>query len=255
VVLAAWIFSYGVGIVSTVLGFGPGQDRFGAFLLQSVFGAAIVSVALFRYLFIRAQWQAKMLSEAEARVHALQSRIRPHFLFNSLNMIANLIDEDPEAAERATVDLAEMFRAGMRRADRLVPLSEELAIGRRYLDMEQRRLGERLRVDWVLDALPEDVPVLPMVLQPLLENAVSHGVQPRPEGGTVQVSGRFDGSQLVITITNPLAPDGSRRGSGMALHNIRSRLALAYGDRAGLFTERDDERFYAVLTLPGKSPG
>lgn len=250
VVISALAYSYSVGIVATVLGFGPGADDHAKFVLQTVLGAGMVSVFMFRYLFVWAQWEAETQSEAEARVQALQARIRPHFLFNSLNTIASLIHDNPESAERATEDLSELFRAGMRRADEMIALEDELDLARKYLDMEQRRLGERLQLDWSSDELPGSLSVLPMVLQPLLENAVNHGVAPLPEGGKVQVYGRSEGGQVVITITNPLARGHDQRGSGMALNNIRARLALAHGQRASLITSKDNERFYAVLTLP-----
>ncbi|MEJ2534837.1 MAG: histidine kinase [Gammaproteobacteria bacterium] len=250
VLLFALAFSYGCGVIGTVLGFGPGRSGLGAFMLESMLAAGIVAAGVFRYRFIRGQWEAELSAEAEARVQALQARIRPHFLFNSLNTIASLIHDEPDSAERATEDLADLFRAGMRRADRLIPVADELALARKYLDMEQRRLGERLRVEWDTDSLPSSARVLPMLLQPLLENAVGHGIQPRPDGGLVRVFGRREGPALVLTVSNPLAPPGDHRGSGMALANIRSRIALAHGDRASLVTDRDEHSFYAVLTLP-----
>ncbi len=250
VVVFAFGFSYLAGLVSAVLGFGPAPDALAEFVVRSVLGAGIVSLALFRYLFIRARWQAEMLAESEARVEALQARIRPHFLFNSLNTIASLVHDDPRNAERATEDLAELFRGGMRASDDLIPLDDELALARKYLAMEERRLGDRLRVVWDMRDLPGEEPVLPMLLQPLLENAVIHGIQPRAEGGSVQVFGRREGGNVVITVTNPLAPAGSKPGQGMALGNIRSRLVLAYSSLASLMTHKDDGRFYAVLTLP-----
>jgi two-component system sensor histidine kinase AlgZ len=254
VILAALGFSYLVGLVSGVLGAGPSPEAHGAFVLRSTLAAGIVSLALFRYLFIRASWQAEMLAESEARVEALQARIRPHFLFNSLNTIASLIHDDPAAAERATEDLAALFRGGMRNNDDLVPLADELALARKYLAMEERRLGDRLTVEWRLHDLPAQEPVLPMLLQPLLENAVAHGIQPRPEGGVVSVTGRLEKDDIVITVRNPLAPSGSKPGQGMALRNIRSRLALAYSSLASLITHQDDTHHYAVLTLPHAAP-
>lgn len=256
--ISAWVitvavaaaFSYLAGLVGAVVGPGPAPGALGEFVAKSVLGAAIVSLALFRYLYIRNQWQAEMLAESEARVEALQARIRPHFLFNSLNTIASLIHDDPRGAERATEDLAALFRGGMRGNDDLIPLADELGLARKYLAMEERRLGDRLALEWDVEDLPSDEPVLPMLLQPLLENAVAHGVQRLPEGGTVQVFGRREGDSLVITVTNPLAPEGSRPGQGMALGNIRSRLALAYSSLASLNTHEDGSRFYAVLTLP-----
>jgi two-component system sensor histidine kinase AlgZ len=221
------------------------------FLLQSVLAVALVSVALFRYLFIWAQWRVQLLAQSEARVQALQARIRPHFLFNSLNTIASLIAEDADGAERATEDLADLFRGSMRRADRLISLSEELKLAGKYLQMEQRRLGDRLRIDWQVSELPKGASVLPLTLQPLLENAVAHGIQPRTDGGEVRVYGRSEKDNIVITICNPLGPAGhGSEGHGMALANIRERLELAFGPSASLITHQNDDQFFAVLSLP-----
>ena len=247
----ALAFSYSAGIVGTVLGAGPGRENFVSFVTQSVLAVALVSLALFRYLFIRAQWRAQLLAQSEARVQALQARIRPHFLFNSLNTIASLIPDDPVNAERATEDLADLFRGSMRRADSLISLTEELDLARRYLQMEQRRLGDRLVIDWQVDELPSGASILPLTLQPLLENAVAHGIQPRIDGGGVRVYGRGENDNIVITICNPLGPDGqSKQGHGMALVNIRERLELAFGPAASLITHQDEEQFFAVLSLP-----
>jgi len=218
---------------------------------KNAFAVALVAVVFFRYLEIRARWRSELIAQAEARVQALQARIRPHFLFNSLNTIASLIPEDPGNAEAATLDLADIFRGSMRRADQLISLSDELQLARQYLDMEQRRLGERLTVDWRVEELPPAAAILPLTLQPLLENAVSHGIQPREQGGKMALYGRAEGDQVVITISNPLEPEGSdTRGHGMAIRNIRERLSLAFGARASLLTSQDNERFYAVLSLP-----
>ena len=250
-IFVALAFSYSAGIVGTVLGVGPGRQGFAVFVWQSVFAVAIVAAALLRYLFIRAQWRAQVLAQSEARVQALQARIRPHFLFNSLNTIASLIHDEPDNAERATEDLADLFRGSMRRADSLISLSEELDLARRYLQMEQRRLGDRLRVDWQVNELPEGALILPLTLQPLLENAVAHGIQPWPEGGELRVYGRAETDNIVITIVNPLGPDEyDKRGHGMALVNIRERMELAFGPAASLITEQNEEQFFAVLSLP-----
>jgi two-component system sensor histidine kinase AlgZ len=250
-VIVALAFSYAAGIIGTVLGTGPGRQGFAVFVWQSVLAVALVGVALLRYLFIRAQWRAQVLAQSEARVQALQARIRPHFLFNSLNTIASLIPEEPGAAERATEDLADLFRGSMRRADSLISLTEELDLARRYLQMEQRRLGERLCVDWQVSELPQDASVLPLTLQPLLENAVAHGIQSRADGGEIRVYGRAEKDNIVITISNPLGLDEhDNRGHGMALLNIRERLELAFGPNASLITHKNDEQFFAVLSLP-----
>jgi two-component system sensor histidine kinase AlgZ len=253
--LAALVFSYACGIVGTVLGFGPGRELLLPFMFKSMLAVGLVFLALLRYLFVRAQWQSELIAQADARVQALQARIRPHFLFNSLNTIASLISDQPDAAERATEDLADLFRGSMRRADKMIPLDEELSLARKYLDMEQRRLGGRLQVDWQVSQLPLDAPVLPLIIQPLLENAVTHGIQALEEGGRVRVYGRPETGQMVITVSNPLPAirddDATgRTGHGMALDNIRRRLELAHGERASLLTHRNEEHFFAVLTLP-----
>ena len=253
IVSISW--SYLVGVVGSVLGLGPGRGNLNAFMLQSLLAVSLVSAALLRYLFIRAQWQAEITAQAEARVQALQARIRPHFLFNSLNTISSLIPDDPESAETATLDLADLFRGSMRRADRMIPLSDELDLARKYLDIEHRRLGDRLKIDWRVDELPGDLEVLPLLLQPLLENAIAHGIQHCADGGTVRVYGRSGQEGVVMTLSNPLSrqvvPGGDRQQHhGMALRNIRSRLEWAYGDRASLITHENDEQFVAVLTLP-----
>ena len=139
----------------------------------------------------------------------------------------------------------------MRRADKVISLSDELLLARQYLDMEKRRLGNRLEIDWRVEELPPGAAVFPLMLQPLLENAVGHGVQNLQQGGKVAVYGRTEGDQIVITIGNPLAPEGTdNSGHGMAIRNIRERLSLAYGSRASLVTNQDSQQFYAVLSLP-----
>ena len=206
---------------------------------------------ILRYMFVRAQWRAQVLAQSEARVQALQARIRPHFLFNSLNTIASLIPEEPLSAERAIEDLADLFRGSMRRADSLISLSEELDLARRYLQMEERRLGDRLRVEWRVSELPDGASILPLTLQPLLENAVAHGIQPRADGGELKVYGRAEKDNIVITISNTLGPDEhDNRGHGMALANIRERMELAFGPAASLITHQNEEQFFAVLSLP-----
>jgi two-component system sensor histidine kinase AlgZ len=247
----AMVFSYAGWLAVSVGMPGMINDPTGMFVLKSVFAVGLVAVVFFRYLEIRARWRLELIAQAEARVQALQARIRPHFLFNSLNTIASLIPDDPVSAEAATLDLADIFRGSMRRADQLISLFDELELARQYLDMERRRLGERLEIDWRVDELPAGAAVLPLMLQPLLENAVAHGIQALHQGGKIAVYGRTEGDQVVITIGNPLAPEGSNTGGhGMAIRNIRERLSLAFGSRASLLTSQDNERFYAVLSLP-----
>lgn len=250
VVLAA-AFSHAAWHAAPALEIEDQLPSTGEFVLQSTGAVGLVALAFYRYLLVRTRWRAELIAQAEARVQALQARIQPHFLFNSLNTIASLIPVDPNNAEAATLDLADIFRGSMRRADEPIPLSEELQLARQYLDMEQRRLGERLEVDWRVGELPSDASVLPLMLQPLLENAVGHGIQPHAEGGRLTVYGRSEGDLVVVTIANPAEPEDKRtRGHGIAIDNIRERLQLAYGSRASLVTYNSAEQFYAVLSLP-----
>jgi two-component system sensor histidine kinase AlgZ len=139
----------------------------------------------------------------------------------------------------------------MRRADSLISLSEELDLARRYLQMEERRLGDRLRVDWRVSELPKGASILPLTLQPLLENAVAHGIQPSADGGEIRVYGRAEKDNIVITLSNPVGDDDKGKGGhGMALANIRERLELAFGPAASLITHQDARQYFAVLTLP-----
>lgn len=247
----AAVFSNAAWFAAGYAGLNYSPEQPGMFVLKSVFSVGLVAIVYFRYLLMRSRWRSELIAQAEARVQALQARIRPHFLFNSLNTVASLIPVEPENAEAAILDLADIFRGSMRRADRLISLGDELQLARQYLDMEKRRLGERLEIDWRVDELPIDASVLPLMLQPLLENAVGHGVQSHAEGGKIIVYGRSEGDQLVITIGNPIAAeDSDSSGHGMAIANIRERLRLAFGTRANLLTSQDADQFYAVLSVP-----
>lgn len=250
VVVLAFAFSKAAWFLAGYMGIALADDH-AAFVLKSSLSVGLVAVVFFRYLLIRKKWRSEVLAQSEARVQALQARIRPHFLFNSLNTIASLIPHDPVNAEAATLDLADIFRGSMREADRPIPLGDELRLARQYLDMETRRLGDRLQIEWRVDELPEGASVLPLMLQPLLENAVGHGVQSNPEGGKIVVYGRAEGDQIVVTIRNPAAAvEYVSGGHGMAMDNIRERLQLAFGPKASLQTSQDTGNFYTILSVP-----
>ena len=151
----------------------------------------MVTALALRYFYVTHEWRHNVELQAKARVHALQARIRPHFLFNSMNTIAALTRSNPARAEEAVQDLAELFRANLNEKRSQIPLAEEIDVARTYQRMEQLRLGDRLRVDWKVDSLPTDALVPGLTLQPLLENAIYHGVEPRPDGGVVTVTGRI----------------------------------------------------------------
>jgi len=223
-----------------------------AFVRDNTLIAALLGAALLRYFHVLALWQARLRAVSEARVEALQARIRPHFLFNSMNIIASLIPVDPDGAERAVEDLSALFRASLREGATTVPLGEEIELCERYLRLEQLRLGPRLVIERDIGALPERLRIPPLSVQPLLENAVYHGVQPRPEGGCVRLAVRCEPRVLRIEVSNPLPaePARDRNGAGMALANIRDRLAVIYGDRASLETGSVAGGFVARLAIP-----
>jgi two-component system sensor histidine kinase AlgZ len=241
-----------IGMLDRELGLG--MTGTGQALPQFVFGstasAAVLAAAALRYAFVHNQWRQQVQAHARAEADALQARIRPHFLFNSLNTIASLISVRPAAAESALLDLSDLFRASLRAGAHSLRLEEEVALGKRYLAIEQERLGERLQQSWSLD-LPDDLELPPLSLQPLLENAVYHGIQALPEGGEVRVSGRRSGEHWLIEVRNPIGPGGSgHRGSGQAVANIRARLRHRFGDRADLTCEQGSDYHLARLWIP-----
>lgn len=226
-----------------------------AFVRDNLLIAALLGAAMLRYFYVLAQWQARLAAVALAQVDALQARIRPHFLFNSMNTVAALVRVDPAAAERTIEDLCELFRAALGQPDsRDGTLGEELALIERYLAIEQLRLGERLRVRRELDALPADFPLPRLLLQPLVENAVRHGVQPLREGGEVVLRGARETRALLIEVDNPLPPTPPAPGHGQGLENVRQRVAYRYGPRAQMHAGAHDGRFVVRLRLPLDPP-
>ncbi|HEY4126722.1 MAG TPA: histidine kinase [Gammaproteobacteria bacterium] len=227
------------------------------FVLRNLFICAIVSALVLRYFYVLSQWKSNVRREASSRFEVLQARIRPHFLFNSMNTIAALIRGRPELAERAVEDLSDLFRASLADASARIPMSEELAVTRQYAAIEELRLGERLKIDWQMDSVPTDAHLPRLTLQPLIENAIYHGIEPRGDGGTVSVSGRHADGRIDIEIHNPLPPDGisGRSGRQMALENVRERLALAWPGRAGLEHGRDAAGYRVRLHFPYESQG
>jgi two-component system sensor histidine kinase AlgZ len=211
-------------------GFGPSPTALLPVMARNQAISAIITLLALRYFYVQHQWQQQIEAEARARLQALQARIHPHFLFNTLNAIAGLIPGRPDQAEQAVLDLADLLRSAL--ADRAsVPLAEELELTRRYLAIEKLRMGERLTVDWRLDDdLPLDAPLPPLLLQPLVENAIRHGIQRLPEGGTLSIRVEKRATELRFTIVNPQPPDpeSSQTGQRIAQDNVRQRLQLAY---------------------------
>ena len=198
-------------------------------------------------------WRMRAFSPAlnDARLQALQARIRPHFLFNSINAVLSLVRSDPKRAEGALEDLAELFRALMQDNRRLTTLADELALCRQYLSLEQLRLGERLQIDWEVEDMPGDALVPQLLLQPLVENAIYHGIEPGVGPGTVQIRIARDKDQVRLLLANPYHPDHQHRaGNRMALANIRERLALHFDVEASLTTAVVGDKFEIRIVLP-----
>jgi two-component system sensor histidine kinase AlgZ len=197
--------------------------------------------------------RARALSPAiaDARIQALQARIRPHFLYNSINAVISLIRSEPRRAERALEDMADLFRVLMSDNRTLAPIGEEVELARQYLAIESLRLGERLRVSWRIDAMPADALVPPLMLQPLVENAVYHGIEPSPGGGEVAIDIRREGPQLVLTLVNPVPGAGrSPAGNRMAIANIRERLQLHFDAEATMKSEVTDGSYRVTIRMP-----
>ncbi len=248
--VVAWAVSI---LAAWVLGTVPAGDTPDDLVLRTMGISAIVGAVILRYFYVQHQWRRQIERESQARIQALHSRIRPHFLFNSMNVIASLTRTNPKLAEEVVQDLADLFRFTLSNAGARISLQDELEVSRRYLHIEQQRLGERLDVQWHMDGIPSDASIPPLTVQPLLENAVYHGIEPQPGGGTIEVSGARRGSSIEISIQNPLPAEGNpkhRKGNQLAMDNIRERLEAVYGRRGGLRTESTDGRFVATITIP-----
>ena len=234
-----------------LIGFFP-SDHVG-FVLRNIAVGFIVSALALRYFYVSAEWKRSIEQEALARIRALQARIRPHFLFNSMNTIAALTRSNPERAEQAVEDLADLFRASLSDASARISLKDELEIARTHQRIEQLRLGDRLTVRWDVDDLPMRALVPSLIVQPLLENAVYHGIEMLPRGGEVSIVGRRVEDSVQIEVRNPILAQsgyGEREGNRMALENIRQRLELAWPGRARVETQQDEQEFCARLIFP-----
>lgn len=222
------------------------------FLLRNGIVSAILWAMVLRYFYVAGEWRRNVELESKARIRALQARIRPHFLFNSMNTIAALTRSDPERAEEAIEDLADLFRATLGEAEHRIPLKEELEVARIYQRMEQLRLGERLQVRWDIGDLPMRALIPGLTVQPLLENAIYHGIEPLPEGGEIHVAGRRNEKGLLeLTIRNPLAAKpGDHVGNHVAMDNIRRRFALSFATPGEVRVEKAADTFSVTLTFP-----
>ena len=232
------------------------RDDHLTFVLRTLAIATIVFALAMRYLYVSSEWRRSIVLEAQSRISALQALIRPHFLFNSMNTIASLTRSDPRRAEEAVEDLSDLLRANLGRSGNLTTIKQELEVAAIYQRIEKLRLGERLSVRWQVDDLPMRARIPSLTIQPLLENAIYHGIELLPDGGEVRVEGHRDGSLLEISVANPTAPDRKRETAGnrMAMANIEQRFDLAYGKRASVDVEQDDSRFLVRLRFPIEAP-
>ena len=215
--------------------------------------AAVLALLLAAWLIAYFHWRRRAYSPAlvDARLQALQARIRPHFLFNSINAVLSLIRSEPKRAESALEDLAELFRTLMQDNRRLTTLAQELELCRQYLNLEQLRLGSRLQIEWDVADMPSDAMAPQLLLQPLLENAIYHGIEPGLEPGTVRISIQRDQNEVLLLLSNPYHPEHQHRaGNRMALANIRERLALHFDVEARLDTQVVGDRFEIRMVLP-----
>ena len=252
-----------LGAVAALLAWAP--LAWGGFVQDGLLRAAAVTMSgiamaglLWAWLDLRSRiWQP---ANASARLAELQSRIRPHFLFNALNTALALVRVDPARAESVLEDLAQLFRVALADVGESVTLEEEVDLARRYLAIEQIRFGSRLAVQWDIDPRGNSARVPPLVLQPLVENAVRHGIEPAQRGGRVRVHSVLQRGQVVLTVTNTLGgPDDGpgNPGHGMALHNIRERLRLLHDVSAQCDVWREPavpgaggDLFHARIVLP-----
>lgn len=260
VIMTAFVFS----LLSQAIM--PNQDIFSRWeIINNLIIASVLAGIFLRYFYVRQCLHIQEQAALQARFQALQSRIHPHFLFNSMNSIASLISIDAKKAEDLVVDLAELFRASLKEPS-LVALVDEIRICQRFVDIEQVRLGDRLRVSWDIDRRVQRAIIPSLILQPIIENAIYHGIQPLESGGKLIIDVSMVKTDVVIKVTNPrIAGEGLLRsqrhqktdinthtfeGNGMAMHNIRHRLDAQYRQAASMRIVKGANDFTIVLRFP-----
>ena len=246
---AAVLLGAASGAVGAALTSLVGADGLGdGHLLASALAGAGMAAVMFLWLRMRAQ--AALPAETTARLAELQSRIRPHFLFNTLNTALTLVRRDPARAEGVLEDLAELFRVALTDIGESVTLSEEVELAQRYIAIEQIRFGSRLQVSWELDPDAGHARVPPLLLQPLVENAVRHGVEPADAGGVIRVRTRVKLGRAMVSIDNTVPKAPSRPGNGMALRNVRERLRLMHDVAAQFDAQLERDVFRVQIVVP-----
>ncbi|TCV92804.1 two-component system sensor histidine kinase AlgZ [Luteibacter rhizovicinus] len=255
---AVWLLLVSTVLVSSTvvawldhaIGTGLTPPSLSGFVRDCGMATGLLGAGLLRYFYVVAQWQARLAAAAHAQVAALQARIRPHFLFNSMNTVAALVRVDPDAAERTVLNLAELFRAALGSDTSAVgTLGEELLLVDRYLEIESLRLGDRLHVERDVD-VPAGLPLPCMLLQPLVENAIRYGIQPLREGGTIRLTGRRVDGGIELVVDNPLPESPAAGGTGHGLRSVRERVAYHFGARSRVDVVSGNGRFVVTIHLP-----
>ena len=222
------------------------------FLIRTSIMSAVIYAVLLRYFYIQQQWKIILQASALAEIQALRARIRPHFLFNSMNTIASLISFQPDKAEKAVVDLSDIFRASLIESNNNT-LKNELSLIQSYLNIETLRLGDRLKLQWNIDKNANKTEIPSLILQPLVENAIYHGIEPLPEGGEIVISAILTDEHLSISVQNPVTAitrNRQHKGNEMAQDNIRQRLQLVYGGLATFTSNETKEDYLVTLKIP-----
>ncbi len=220
---------------------------------QNITISAIINALVLGYFLTKQELKKRTASEAHARMQALQSRIRPHFVFNAMNIIASLTRSDPKKAETAIEDMSELFRMMLNEEETLVPVKKEIDVARKYLALEELRLDNRLQIIWDIGKFPRKAIMPILSLQPLLENAITYGIEPLPTGGAVSVALWEEDDIIRVRITHPLPRPKKKDASHEiddALENIQQRFHTYYGDKARIRWERENERFIISVSLP-----
>lgn len=235
------------------------QDQLTDFQIYLKHGliSLITSAILLRYFYLQSQWRKEKQAELTARLAALRARIHPHFLFNSLNSIASLIVVNPNLAEKAVLDLSDLFRASLTENEQnLTTWHKELTLAKHYLDIEKLRFDERLNVTWDIAHIPDNLPIAPLTLQPLLENAIVHGIQAIPSGGTIHIQANCQQGFFELMISNPIAPilGNTSSGTQIATKNIQARFTALFGEQATLTAHQQYDRYITRLRYPCVRP-
>ena len=228
------------------------------YVLRNMAISAIVYGILLRYFYVQYQWRSNLQAQSHAQIQALKARIRPHFLFNSMNTIASLVHIDANKAEKAVEDLSTLFRSSLKE-DTSHTLQDELDLVTSYLDIEHLRLDTRLVVEWLLDKsatqMADRIEVPALCLQPLVENAIYYGIEPATEGGSIKISAQLENNRLCLSVCNPIGEQNimsRHEGNHMAQANIKTRLSLMYGKDAEFLIKADPNLYRVSIGIPIK---